>query len=291
MESPEIFETLQSFTDNSRLLSTQPTISGSGRCRLKCLTRLPRVSFVIFLLWQIAGSVLYFVRSYSCCIHHRKASFRCSNSTAFPHSQEYELAWLISLNAYIIVFVFFLTKIPGFLGFSVILRKAVRLPTFWTLSLLQVTQIIGFGIILKLNTLTLTQILLVINFCLLGIELVCIMCVLNFTAINCVKNSSGSFTYVLSKMVLMILFQQVFVIFAVGSVQFVFKVTGLDNLGRSADFVKVFRKLREFPQVIFFYKASSFLFRKIFMDNNNILSHSQLLKLNGNSDTQINNSV
>ena len=77
----------------------------------------------------------------------------------------------------------------------------------------------------------------------------------------------------------MTLFVQIFTIFAVGTVQFAFKVTGLDEVGTSADFVKLFRKLREFPQVIFFYRMAAFVWHTLFLDNKNVLSHCQLLKL------------
>lgn len=283
MESKQSCDTLNAVTvDESHELQPQVAIPEYGLCSFRrCFAR----GFsVVFLLWQLVGSVLYFIRAYSCCIEQREASFRCSHAAAFPHSQEYELAWLMSLNAYIILFTFILSKIPGFLGFAVIPRKAIRLPVFWALASLQITQMIAFGIIMHFNSLTSVQIFMVANFCLFGMGIICIICVLNFTAISSIKNSHGSLTYVFSKLALVLLFQQTFVIFIVGALQLAFKVTGLDDVGRSANFVIVFRKLREFPQVIFFYKTSTFLFRKIFMDYNNIMIHGQYLKLRENFD-------
>ena len=283
MESKESCETLNAVTvDESHGLPTQVAISEYGLCGFR--RYLARCFSIVFLLWQLVGSVLYFIRAYSCCIEQRKVSFRCSHAAAFPHSQEYELAWLISLNAYIILFAFVLSKIPGFLGFVMILRKAIRLPIFWALAILQITQMISFGIIMHLNSLTSVQILMVANFCLIGMGIICIRYVLNFTAISSIKNSHGSLTYVFSKLALFVLFQQAFVIFIVGSLQLAFKVTGLDDVGRSANFVTVFRKLREFPQVVFYYKASTFFYRKIFMDDNNTMSHGQYFKLRENYD-------
>lgn len=113
MESKQSCDTLNAVTvDESRGLQPQVAILEYGLCSFRrCFAR----GFsVVLLLWQLVGSVLYFIRAYSCCIEQREASFRCSHAAAFPHSQEYELAWLISLNAYIILFTFILSKIPGF---------------------------------------------------------------------------------------------------------------------------------------------------------------------------------
>ena len=282
MDSKNNCEAAVSLNENSCLLLAQSTIQPVRRkfnCRCIKRTYLGYLSFVLLLVWQIVGSVLYFMRAYYCCIQERHTSFRCSNFATFPHSQELELAWLISQDVCIAIFVFSLSTIPGFLGYSVIFRRATRLPAFWTLTMLKIMEVIGFCIIIHFNNLTTMQICLVVNFCVHGMSLICIMCVLNFTPINPVKNSCSSLALVFCKLTLAILFVQTFVIFIIGSVQFAFKVTGLDDMGRSANFVTVFRKLREFPQVIFYYRAMAFFFHKLFMDNKNILSHCQYLRI------------
>lgn len=284
MESVESCESSESVREKSRLLPREPTIQSGRRTftsnfRLLNLTNLGYFAYGGFLLWLMIGLALYFVRAYYCCIKERHTSFRCSNFATFRHSQELELAWLISLNISLALVLFFLWKIPGFIGYSVIFRKSTRLPMFWTLTMLKILEIIGFIIIIFLNTLTAIQIFLVVNFCLLGILLISITCALNFTEINSVKNSCSFVVHVFCKLTLIILFVQIFVIFIVGSIQFAFKVTGLDDIGRSANFITVFRKLREFPQCVFYYKMSAFFFHKLFIDNKNILSHYQYLKL------------
>ncbi|KAJ7357680.1 hypothetical protein OS493_023813 [Desmophyllum pertusum] len=212
MQSLEPSEASVSRMEALPLISAQTATRrrGSHKFRLAspCIN-LACLSFSLLLLWQLVGTVLYFIRAYYCCIKERHTTFRCSNFTAIPHSQELELAWLISQDISIAIFSFTLSKVPGFLGYSVIFRKATRLPAFWSLTMLHAMQVIGF----------------------------------------------------------------------VGSVQFAFKVTGLDEVGRSADFVTLFRKLREFPQVVFYYSTAAFVWHKLFLDNRNILSHYQLLKL------------
>ena len=235
--------------------------------------------FVLFLLWQLVGTVLYFMRSYYCCLKERRASFRCKNFTGISHSTELELSWLISLDVNVAVLVFALRKVPGFLGCSVVFRKSVRLPAFWTLSMLHTMQIIGYGVIMYLNNVSSMEICLIIAFCFHGIALVGMACMLNFTPLHPIKNSNGYFAFLLCKLTLVTLFVQIFTIFVFGTVQFAFKVTGLDEVGTSADFVTLFRKLREFPQVIFFYRMAAFVWHKLFLDNKNVLSHCQLLKL------------
>lgn len=281
MESSESCHSSVSLNENSCLLPAQSTIQNGRRklsCRLINLTYFGYGLYVILLLWQLVGSTLYFMRAYYCCIKERHTSFRCSNFPTFPHSQELQLAWLMSQDVCIAVFAFSLSTVPGFLGFSVILRKAIRLPAFWTLTMLTIIEIIGFCVILYLNDLTDIQICLVTNFCFHGIALIFIMSVLNFTPVNPVKNRYSSLGLVLCKVTLITLFVQIFIIFVIGSVQLAFKVTGLDDVGRSANFVTVFRKIREFPQVVFYYKAAAFFFHKLFMDNKNILSHCQHLR-------------
>ena len=283
MDSMERCESSASPSENSYLLPTRPTIQ-NGRREFSCrsllnVTCLKYFSFVVIVLWQLFGSALYLIRAYYCCMKERHTTFRCSNFATFRHSQELELAWLISLSACIVAFAIFLRKIPEFLGYSAIFRKAVRLPTFWTLTMLKIIEVIGFGVIIYFNKLSTLQICLIASFCALGTVLIFIVCVLNFTPVNLVRSSSGSLVLAFYKLTLLILSEQIFVIFLIGSVQFAFKVTGLDDVGRSANFVTVFRKLREFPQVVFYYKMSAFLFHKLFMDNNSILSHCQRLRI------------
>lgn len=261
------------------LISPQKATQRRGHKFRSYLCNLACFLLVLFLLWQLVGTVLYFMRSCYCCLKERRASFRCKNFTGISHSTELELSWLISQDVNVAVLVFALRKVPGFLGCSVVFRKSVRLPAFWTLSMLHTMQIIGFGIIMYLNNVSSMEICLIIAFCFHGIALVGMACMLNFTPLHPIKNSNGYFAFLLCKLTLVTLFVQIFTIFAVGTVQFAFKVTGLDEVGTSADFVTLFRKLREFPQVIFFYRMAAFVWHKLFLDDRNVLSHCQLLKL------------
>ena len=272
-------ETAISRMETIPLISAQTATQRRGHKFRSYLSNLACFLFVLFLLWQLVGTVLYFMRAYYCCVKERRASFRCKNFTGFAHSQELELSWLISQDVNIVVLVFALRKVPGFLGCSVIFLKSVRLPAFWTLSMLHIMQIIGYGIIMHLNNVSSMDICLIIAFCFHGIALVGMACMLNFTPVHRIENSNGYFAFLLCKLTLVTLFVQTFTIFVVGTVQFAFKVTGLDEVGTSADFVRLFRKLREFPQVIFFYRMAAFVWHKLFLDNKNVLSHCQLLKL------------
>ncbi|XP_078373312.1 uncharacterized protein LOC144656926 [Oculina patagonica] len=268
-------------------METLPLISAQTAIQSRCqkfksyLSNLACFSFFFLLLWQLIGTVLYFMRAYYCCLKERHATFRCKNFTEIPYSQELELAWLTAQEFSVAILVSALSKVPGFLGYFVILKKSVRLPAFWSLLMLNVIHIIGLSIILYLNfqKVSSMQICLIIVICLYGLALLGMVCVLNLTPVNQVKNSSGMFMFLLYKLTLVVFFVQVFVIFVVGTVQFAFKVTGLDEVGTSADFVTLFRKLREFPQVVFYYKIAAFLWHKLFLDNRNVLSHCQIVKL------------
>ena len=278
-ESLDSSETAVSRMETLPLISVKTTKESSACRKFRSyLSNLACISFVLLLLWQIAGTVLYFLRAYGCCLKERHTTFRCTNFTGIPHSEELELAWLLSQDISIPLVVFALSKVPGFLGYSVILKKAVRMPAFWSLVALHIMQIIGLGIIIYFNKVTSMQICFIAAFCLHGMALIGILCVLNLTPVNRIRTSCNYFVIFLCKLTLVVFFVQTFTIFVVGSVQFAFKVTGLDEVGRSADFVTIFRKLREFPQVIFYYRTANFFWRKLFLDNRNLLSHCQLLK-------------
>lgn len=274
------------------LISVQAASQRRGHKFRSYLSNLACCLYVSLLLWQLVGTVLYFMRAYYCCLKERHTSFRCKNFTKIPHSEELELAWLISQDFNIAILVLVLGRVPGFLGYSVIFFKSVRLPAFWTLLMLQTMQITGYVVIICLNNVSSMQICLIIAFCFHGITLLGLACLLNFTPVHRVKNSNGYFAFLLCKLTLVTLFVQIFTTFAVGTVQFAFKVTGLDDVGRSADFVTLFRKLREFPQVVFFYRMGAFVWHKLFLDGRNVLSHCQLLKLkNDRNEMKLSESV
>ena len=190
-------------------METSPLISAQTARQSRCqkvksyLSNLACVLFALLLLWQLIGTVLYFMRAYYCCLKERHATFRCANYTAIPYSQELELAWLASQDLSVVILVFVLSKVPRSLGYSVIFKKSLRLPAFWSLfleSILNAIHIIGLGIImfLNFNNVSSIQICLIIVFCLHGIALLGMVCVLNFTPINRVKNSSGLFVFLQS---------------------------------------------------------------------------------------------
>lgn len=266
--------------DTSAKPRTKTTQQGSRQKFRSHLGHLVCFSYLLLLLWQFAGSVLYFIRAYNCCVEERLTSFKCSNFTIFPHSEELELAWIASQDISIAVLAFAMSKVPGFLGYFAIFRRVVCLPVFWSLIALFGIEIIGFGIIICLNKLTFMEVGLIIALCFHdGIALIGIMCVLNYTPVNPLKNLCNTFVFILCKLTQVTILMQVSILLIIGSIQLAFKVSGMDEVGRSATFVTVFRKLREFPQVIFYYKIVAFFWHKLFMDNRNILSHRQLLRL------------
>ena len=204
--------------ETTPLVSVQTATQRRGRKFRSYLSNLACFLYVIFLLWQLVGSVLYFMRAYYCCLKERHASFRCKNFTVIPHSQELELSWLICQDVNAAVLVFALSRVSGFLGYSVIFLKSVRMPAFWTLWMLHTIQIIGFGVIIYLNRLSSMEICLIIAFCFHGITLLGMVWVLNFTPVLRVKNSNGYFAFLLCKLTLVTLFVQIFTIFVVGTV-------------------------------------------------------------------------
>ncbi|KAL9970406.1 hypothetical protein ACROYT_G022777 [Oculina patagonica] len=103
-------------------METLPLISAQTAIQSRCqkfksyLSNLACFSFFFLLLWQLIGTVLYFMRAYYCCLKERHATFRCKNFTEIPYSQELELAWLTAQEFSVAILVSALSKVPGFLG-------------------------------------------------------------------------------------------------------------------------------------------------------------------------------
>ena len=142
------------------------------------LSNLARCCFVLLLLWQIIGTVLYFLRAYDCCLRDRHATFSCSNFTKIPHSKELELTWLVSQDISIGLIPFVLRKVRGLLGLLAILKKAVWMPAFWSRMAMLAMQIVGFTIIMYFIKLTHIQVCLVAAFCMHGLALIAIQPIL-----------------------------------------------------------------------------------------------------------------
>ena len=237
-----------------------------------------RAFYTLLLSFQFVGLIFYLMRAFHCSLKERQTSFRCTNFTMFSRSEELEMAWIISQDITIAIFGLMLSRVPGFFGFTVIYRKVSRLPGFWSLNLLLVIEIAGMAVIVALANLTTMQVSLIAAFSLHGMALAAALALLNFTPINRLEKLTPFFIYFLYKVTLVLLFLQTFGIFLVGLFQLALKITGLDRVNTSADFATVFRKMREFPQVVFYYRVAVFFWQKLFLDDRNIQGHCERLK-------------
>lgn len=238
--------------------------------------------YALFLALQLIGMILYCFRAVACCVEEKVLSYQCKNFTVFSYSLEIQLAWLLShvLNLGISLLVVFVG--PEFLGYCEVYRKLIQLPKFWLFYGLLTVAIIDFILILGFHEEeSRLREAVVATFLTENIVTVVVVGVFNFTPLNELAQRLGTFPAILIKLTLVLFFLTNSSMFLIGTVQLSFKVTGLNNhlaLGLSDDFKTVFRVLRNFAYVVFYLRAASFFWQKIFVDKRDILSHHQLLQ-------------
>ncbi|XP_031560699.1 uncharacterized protein LOC116296767 [Actinia tenebrosa] len=243
--------------------------------------------YALFLALQLLGMILYCIRAVECCVQERVLSYQCKNFTVFSYSLEIELTWLLShlLNLGISLLVIFIG--PEFLGYDKVYRKLIHLPKFWLFYCLLAVAIIDFILILAFYEESgRLQEAVVAAFLAENMVTVVVVGVFNFTPLKELARRLGTFPGVLIKVTLVLFFVTNCSMFLIGTVQLSFKVTGLNDrsaFNLSDDLKIVFRVLRNFAYVVFYLRAASFFWQKIFLDKRNILSHHQLLQSSSQS--------
>lgn len=238
--------------------------------------RILGAAYCVFLLCQLLGLFPYVTRIIDCCFLEKKVSFQCKRST-FPHSAELELAMLASMNINMALCLWFVRKIPRFLGYKKIFKKLSHLPAFWSLVVLLVVLLVGLGVINFSNEIFLMQSTLTFIIACQGILIAALVGVLNYTQVNPIRERYSLFVLVLFKATLVKIFVENFVFFLMGTLQLTFNVAGLapDVSLRNRT---TFQVLRHFSNVVYAYRVSDFLWQKIFVDNRNILSNHENLE-------------
>lgn len=242
--------------------------------------------FGCFLIWRFMAVVLYVVRAIVCCVEERKPSFLCGNFTVYEDSLELEMAWLTSHILSQVISLLVVAKSSVFLGYSVLFKKLIRLPNYLSLVFLWFLSIIGYITILALHHKgkALQEVSLV-AFMIKSTLSVLLVGLLNFTQLKQLTRHSKVFS-VLCKMTVFMFFVDNACNAAVGSIQFAFKVNGLDHSKHSitAEFHILFSVLRRFTLLVYYYRLAHFYWQKLFMDRNNLLSYYQKI---GESDSEL----
>jgi len=74
----------------SQRLKRFPTPTSATVKTLGCIT------CIVFFIWQVIGLILYSIRAFETTLVARHASFQPTDIQTFRHSEELELAWVVS---------------------------------------------------------------------------------------------------------------------------------------------------------------------------------------------------
>ena len=232
------------------------------------------IAYVVFFAWQIIGLILYTIRAFEASISAKHASFQQTHIELFRYSAYLELVWLLTSLFNTSLVVIALSKVPWFLGYAVILRKLVRLPSFWSLVALTAVTMSGYFVILAIKNHTGMEIALIVAFMVERPVQVILLAVLSFTQVNHSRNNGTSRVFAFIKFNVFLLLVNYFIQFVIGSIQFALDVYGIDKETESdSHFYSVLGAIRRFAVVIFCYRIYIFHWEKLFVDNRNILCH------------------
>lgn len=234
------------------------------------------ILFGMFLIWRVVGAFLYATRAFVCCVDERRISFLCHNFTMFSHSLELEVAWVYSHIISQIISLVVLFRAPTFLGWKTLGKKLVRLPNYLSMSLLLVLSLVGYCAILVYHKQTAVEKMMNFAFIIKATLSVLLMGVLNFALLNRLSGQHLFFR-IICKMTLCSFVLDDALVCLVGTIQFAFKVNGLDRVHHlfSSEFHILFTALRRLTLVVFYYRITDFFWQKIFMDRHNLLSYNQ----------------
>ena len=261
---------------NIEAMETRKNVQGRFSLLLK---RLPTpspvlgcISYILFFAWQVIGLVLYSIRAFETSISAKHASFQFTHIKMFRHSEELELTWVIShiLNTGLVIMA--LSKVPSFLGYSAILKRLVRLPSFWSLLSLYGITTACYFLLIGLTNDSWMETALILSFLIAKGVQAMLIGFLNFTQINHSRQQSTFQVFVFFKSNIFLLFFTYLLEFVIGSLQFALGVNGIDDTsGIPSHFVPVIGIMRRFAVVILSYRIYIFHWEKLFVDNKNLL--------------------
>ena len=271
----EALEVTRDAQDPSSLtLKRFPTPTSASVKTLGCIT------YIVFFIWQLVGLILYSIRAFETSLVARHATFQSTDIKIFLHSEELELAWVVSQICNTALVIMALSKVPSFLGYTAILKMLARLPSFWSLLSLYVMCIVGYLLIIALKNDSGMEITLILAFMIEEGVQVTLLGFLNFTRVD---HSRGKCIgpcklFAFFKLNIFLLFLVYFVEFVIGTLQFALHIYGIDDVhGIPSDFMSLIGAIRRFTVVIFSYRVYIFHWEKLLIDNRNILCHYDYL--------------
>ena len=254
------------------LLKRFTTLFSSVMKTLGCVT------YILFFAWQVTGLVLYSIRAFETTRLAKHTSFQSTHIEMFRHSEQLELAWLISqvFNTGLVILA--LTKIPSFLGYSTNFRLLVRLPSFWSLMSLYGMSIVRYLVIIGLKNDSGIEIALIWAFMIREGAQVIFICFLNFTQVNHSRKNYPLRILAFFKVNIFLFFLCYFVEFVICSLQLALHINGIDeDINIPSDTFTLVGVIRKLASIILSYRIYNFYWEKLFVDNRNILCHHDYL--------------
>ena len=230
--------------------------------------------YFCFLLWQLVGYILVLIKAVQCCLREKHLMMECKNFTAFEYSEDIGLVAAISHSTGYWLFLFVLVKTPQFLGWGTVFKKLLHLPSFWSLQLLSILSIVHYITFLCLDNAPPIPEITVFLYVLETIALTVLVSVLNYFKINPLAGIFPRQTFLLAKATMVLLFIGTLLSFAIGCLQLAFDVIGFDDDSGSSTSENLriaFGFLRQTVSIVFLHKVMSFLWRKLFNDDEDIL--------------------
>ena len=197
----------------------------------------------------------------------------CKNLTVFEYSQDIGLAATIAHSTGLWMFLFVIINTPQFLGWGVVFKKLIHLPSFWTLQLLSALSVVRYITILCVDDSSPMSEITIFLYVMETIALTMLVSVLNYFKIDPLAGIFPRHTFLLVKATMVVMLIGTLVSFAIGCLQLAFDVIGIDDSSAitSENFLIAFGFLRQAVSIVFLHKVVSFIWKKLFNDDEDIL--------------------
>lgn len=257
-------------------LNLNHIINDTRKKRKSCKIHLLAVCYSLLLCWQLAGTCLFLIRCVT-CFKKNSLTYRCENNAGFDYSGELELIWLVTQCFLGVILVAALHKVPAFPGYKAVLHRLKYLPSFWTLVLLFLTALSRF-VILSISSNSFMQLTIISAFCLSYVLRVLAIGFINYSQFNLLKRRYHTFVFILSKLTLLVIFIESFNNFILSILTLALKVEDIHRAVKKeelSDIEIIYDILRVFSTTTFRLKIMNFFWKKLFVDNKNILSNGE----------------
>ena len=227
-----------------------------------------------FLAWLIIGMILYSVHAYETTFVANHTILESTQRKEFRHADQMILLWMVSQIINVGLVTLGLSKIPSFLGYLVILKLLVRLPSFWSLLSVYGISLLRYLLLIWLKYDSGKKMALILASIIWEGAQIVFIGFLNFTQVKHAQKKYPFMVLVFFKFNMFILFLTDFLIFVVNTLQFALHIDQIDESdGVSSELLSLMGAIRKVTTFALMYKMYIFYWQKMFVDNRNILCH------------------